>query len=79
MDRSEQQVCVGCGVVPPKTKTNYTLIEHYGWRLTIASSRDGKRKPELRCPSCWAAHRERGGGVGDPKEAPSPPARRQLR
>jgi hypothetical protein len=69
MHHSEQRCCVGCGLVPPETETNYTLVERRGWRLTVASGDDGRKTPELRCPSCWAAHRERLGKVAHPAGA----------
>ncbi len=63
MNRSSQH-CVGCESLPPKTDTSYTLIEH-GWRLTVALDDDGRKKTELWCPSCWAAHHA---------NAPEPPS-----
>ncbi len=58
MNRSRQP-CVRCESEPPKTDTSYTLIEH-GWRLTVASDTEDRKKVELWCPSCWAAHHETG-------------------
>jgi len=55
MDRSGQH-CVHCDAAPPKTETTYTLIEQYGWRLTVTVDSNARRKTELWCADCWAAH-----------------------
>jgi hypothetical protein len=49
--------CVGCRARPPETETTYTLIERYGWRLTVVSNEHGRKTAELCCPICWAARR----------------------
>lgn len=55
-DRAEEH-CVDCGAPPPKTQTHYTLIERYGWRLSVGSGPNGRKTMDLRCPSCWADYR----------------------
>lgn len=56
----EQQTCVGCNARAPQTETNYTLISsQHGWRLTRKRGPDGPIV-EWRCPTCWAAYKQRG-------------------
>ncbi len=62
--RNADKRCVDCGARPPRTRTNYTLIERHGWRLTVSSKEDGRKTMEMRCPPCWAAHRAHGGISG---------------
>jgi hypothetical protein len=58
----ERQTCVGCNAQAPATETNYTLISsQHGWRLTRKRGPDGVLV-EWRCPTCWAAYKQRGGG-----------------
>jgi hypothetical protein len=52
--------CVGCGIVPPPTETNYTLISpQHGWRLLRTFDKNGRKVMQWRCPSCWANYRQK--------------------
>jgi hypothetical protein len=80
-DRSTAR-CVGCGARPPKTETNYTLIARHGWRLTVATTANGRKAMELRCPACWGVHRLRTRPSGTqrvPSTSTVPPARSESR
>ena len=50
-------VCADCGMKPPETSTNYTLISRTGWRLTRQKGADGSVVAEWHCSKCWARHR----------------------
>jgi uncharacterized C2H2 Zn-finger protein len=53
--------CVDCGLEPPKTETNYTLVsQQHGWRLTRTKTDEGF-VTTLRCPACWAKFKASGG------------------
>jgi hypothetical protein len=65
----QQQECVGCGVLSPKTETNFTLISsRYGWRLTRTFTLEGRKLMQWRCPACFARYR-----AGSPPTASGPP------
>jgi hypothetical protein len=49
--------CIACGVSPPDTNTEYTLISRSGWRLTRCQGPDGALRTEWRCRKCWTLHR----------------------
>ncbi len=52
--------CVGCGIVPPPTDTNYTLISpQHGWRLLRTFDKAGRKVMQWRCPTCWANYRQK--------------------
>jgi hypothetical protein len=59
-EESERHACVDCGMLSPKTDTNYTLISaRYGWRLSRAVDAAGHAIMEWRCPRCWEKYRRR--------------------
>jgi hypothetical protein len=59
-DERQLNRCIDCDIIQPQTETNYTLISsRHGWRLTRSFDAEGKKVLEWRCPSCWAAFRDR--------------------
>jgi hypothetical protein len=57
-DSHTRHRCVDCGVLSPKTDTNYTLISaRHGWRLIRRLNEAGANVLEWRCPGCWQKFR----------------------
>jgi hypothetical protein len=50
-----ERSCVDCGVTPPQTESEYTLISaQHGWRLSRGVTASGRTRLDWRCPKCWA-------------------------
>jgi hypothetical protein len=57
----DRQHCTDCGMVSPRTETNFTLISaRYGWRLIRQLDAAGRQVLEWRCPRCWESFRGQG-------------------
>jgi len=51
--------CSKCGISPPETETNYTLISpKHGWRLERSLDSEGNKAMLWFCPRCWTKKRE---------------------
>jgi hypothetical protein len=56
--RPGERSCVDCGVAPPATESEYTLISaQHGWRLSRGVNSEGRTRLDWRCPKCWAKRR----------------------